>query len=94
MTSEEEKQNMLEQMISIAKTWGIFAAFSVAFVFWQQNDKMAMNQRLDAQQQFIQKELMGALNKCTVALEAVARSNKMTNEELRAMRGDPTTTPE
>jgi len=85
--TSEEKQNMLEQMITIAKTWGIFAAFSIAFVFWQQNDKTALNTRLDAQQQFIQKELMAMLNKCTVALESVARTNRMTSEELKALRG-------
>ncbi len=64
---------MVDDLLKIAKDWGIFAALCFVFIFWSQRDKAELVKRLDEQTGFIRTEFMQALGRNSTALEIFAR---------------------
>jgi hypothetical protein len=83
---------LLGNLMEIAKTWGIFAALVIVFVWQGQVREKELNDRMDLQRSFIEGKLLDTIKSnttviqsATIALNAIAsqaKANTVKVEEL------------
>lgn len=87
------KHTMLDAAVKFARDFGIFACLSIVLIWWNQQEKKEMQAQINASTSYVQNEFRKSLDRATrvieantIAIDALARNQKITAEELAGIR--------